>query len=222
MNSSLVKNGFGVQSLTPSAKKTLVNTFGTVGIMQLIAAATCWTTMGVIPPMSIVGSLVGFVVMTLLVMGIHMAKNSALGVVLLGVFAAFSGAIVSPLIGAYLSSPELTSVLYQALGLTAAASFGASAYAIISRRDFSFMGAFLFAGLLVLIVAGLLNLFITSSALSMVIGVVGSILFLLYLLLDVSRIVNGHETNYVSASISVYLDIFNLFLSILRVLSPRN
>lgn len=214
---SFSASSLGVKAMDPATKKTLTNTFITVGVMQVIAAASCWLAMALLPPFGVVGSLVALVLMIVVLVLIHVFKNSALGLVMLAVFAIISGSSLSPLLTSYLSSPGMTSVLYETLALTAAASFGAAGYAISTRKDFSFMGGALFAGLIVLLVASLLGMFFSSPLLHLAIGVGGSILFLLYLLYDVSRIVNRHETNYVTAAVDVYLDILNLFLSLLRL-----
>lgn len=208
--------------LSPTAKKLLINTFGAVGLMQLTAAVTCVATLGLIPPMGGAGvAMLMFALLAGLSFAIHALRNSGWGVLLLFVFAAITGAMISPMVNAYLAVPQLSSVLFQALAMTAASAFGVSAYAIVSRKDFSFMGGFLFAGALVVIGAALLNLFVASSALGLVVGAAGALVFTLYLLYNVSNLVNGHETNYVSAAISVYVNIFNMFQSFLSLLSPR-
>jgi len=88
----------------------------------------------------------------------------------------------------------------------------------VTKRDFSFMGKFLFIGLILLIVASLANLFFQIPALSLTISAVAVLLFSAYILFDVSRIVNGGETNYVMATLSLFLDIYNLFVSLLNLL----
>ena len=91
-------------------------------------------------------------------------------------------------------------------------------YATVSKRDFSFMGKFLFIGLILLVVASLANLFFQIPALSLTISAIAVLLFSAYLLFDISRIVNGGETNYVMATMAVYLNLYNLFINLLNLL----
>jgi FtsH-binding integral membrane protein len=88
----------------------------------------------------------------------------------------------------------------------------------VSKKDFSFMGKFLFIGLILLIVASLANIFFQIPALSLTISAVAVLIFSAFILVDVSRIVNGGETNYVTATLALYLDIYNLFTSLLNLL----
>ena len=90
--------------------------------------------------------------------------------------------------------------------------------ATVTKRDFSFMGKFLFIGLVLVIVASLANLFFHVPALSLTISAIAVLLFSAYLLFDVSRIVNGGETNYVMATLSIFLSLYNLFSSLLHLL----
>jgi modulator of FtsH protease len=113
------------------------------------------------------------------------------------------------------NGPEL---IMQALGLTAVVFFSLSAYALSSRKDFSFMGNFLFVGLIVVIVAGLANIFFQIPALHLAINAAVVMIMSGLILFDTSRIVNGGETNYIRATVGLYLNIFNLFTSLLQLL----
>jgi FtsH-binding integral membrane protein len=90
--------------------------------------------------------------------------------------------------------------------------------ATVSKRDFSFLGKFLFVGLVILIVASLANLFFQVPALSLTISAVAVLIFSMYLLHDVSNIVRGGETNYITATLNLFLDLFNIFISLLNIL----
>jgi FtsH-binding integral membrane protein len=90
--------------------------------------------------------------------------------------------------------------------------------ATVSKRDFSFLGKFLFVGLVILIVASLGNLFFQVPALSLTISAVAVLIFSMYLLYDVSNIVRGGETNYITATLNLFLDLFNIFISLLNIL----
>jgi FtsH-binding integral membrane protein len=103
-------------------------------------------------------------------------------------------------------------------GMTAAIFFAMAAIATVTKRDFSFLGKFLFVGLIVLVVASLANLFFQVPAVSLTISAVAVLLFSMYLLHDVSRIVRGGETNYITATLNLFLDVYNIFISLLNLL----
>jgi FtsH-binding integral membrane protein len=103
-------------------------------------------------------------------------------------------------------------------GMTAAIFFAMAAIATVTKRDFAFLGKFLFVGLIVLIVASLANLFFQVPAVSLTISAVAVLLFSMYLLHDVSRIVRGGETNYITATLNLFLDVYNIFISLLQLL----
>ena len=96
--------------------------------------------------------------------------------------------------------------------------FAMSTIATVTKKDFGFLGNFLFVGLILLVVASIANLFFQVPAISLAISAVGVLIFSMYLLFDVSRIVNGGETNYIMATMAIYLDIYNLFISLLNIL----
>ena len=103
-------------------------------------------------------------------------------------------------------------------GLGQAAVFSLAAVATITKKDFSFMGRFLFIGMIVILLAIVANIFLEIPALSLTISAVAVLVFSAYILYDISRIVNGGETNYISATLSVYLSIYNVFVSLLNLL----
>ena len=102
--------------------------------------------------------------------------------------------------------------------MTAVIFFALAGFATVTKRDFSFMGKFLFIGLILLIIASLANIFLQIPAMSLTISAVAVLLFSAFILYDVSRIVNGGETNYVMATMGLYLNIYNLFTSLLNLL----
>ncbi len=107
---------------------------------------------------------------------------------------------------------------FTAGGMTAAVFFVMATIATVSKRDFSFLGKFLFVGLILLVVAMLANLFLQIPALAITLSAIGVLIFSAYLLYDVSAIVRGGETNYIMATIRLFLDLLNLFLSLLNLL----
>lgn len=110
----------------------------------------------------------------------------------------------------------------QAFAATALIFFSLSAYTLTSKKDFSFIGNFLFVGLIMAVVAGLANLFFQVPALQLAISAVIVLLMSGFILFDTSRIVQGGETNYIRATVSLYLNIFNLFTALLQLLGFLN
>lgn len=202
--------------LAPSIRKTLVNTFWTVGAMFALTAGTSLFTMGL--KLGLIATLVCFVGSIALIFATHYFRNSALGLAMLAAFAALQGITLGPLLSHYLAMSNGPGVVGMAAGLTAVATLSCAAYAITTRRDFSRLRGFLFAGLIVVILGSLAGIFIQVPAFHLVLGVVGALLFTGWILFDVSSIVRGEETNYISASLGVFLNVLNLFTSLLRVL----
>ena len=149
---------------------------------------------------------------------LHKKANSAAGIGLVFLFTGLLGGSLGPLLSAYMSFPGGPSLIMQALGGTAVVFLGLSAYALTTKKDFSFLGGFLVVGLLTAIVAIIANLFLGIPALSLAINAV--IIFIMsgFILYDTSRIVNGGETNYVLATVGLYLSIYNIFVSLLQLL----
>ena len=166
--------------------------------------------------------IISTVVMLGAVIGLQFAiaanRNSGLGVVLLLGMTFLLGWWLGPLLTAALSlrnGPQL--VGFAAAG-TGAIFFAMAAIATTTKRDFSFMGKFLFVGMIVLLIAMLANMFLQIPALALTISALVIVVFSLFLLHDVSRIVNGGETNYVMATTGVYLSLFNIFANLLHLL----
>lgn len=149
------------------------------------------------------------------------AARSSWALLFVFAFTAIEGLSLGPIINHYLRMESGTSIVMQALGGTGGIFLILSAYALTSKKDFSFMGGFLFAGLIVLIVASIAGMFFNVPGMQLAIAAAGVMIFSGYILYDTSRIINGGETNYVIATIELYLDILNLFLSLLRLLGNR-
>jgi modulator of FtsH protease len=128
------------------------------------------------------------------------------------------GLALGPLLNIYLAVENGPNLVLQSLGGTALIFFGLSAYALQSKRDFTFMSGFLFAGLLVAIFAAIANIFLGIPALSLTISAAIVMMMAGYILMDTSRIVHGGETNYIRATVGLYLNIFNLFINLLHLL----
>ena len=150
--------------------------------------------------------------------GIERTKNSVMGVVLLLAFTFFMGLMLSRILQMALGFSNGASLIATAAGGTGAIFFTLAGIATVTKKDFSFIGKFLFVGLVVVLLAALANVFFQIPALSLTISAVAVLLFSGYILYDISRIVNGGETNYISATLAVYLDIYNLFVNLLHLL----
>ncbi len=145
-------------------------------------------------------------------------RNSAWGVAALFGFTFIAGLALTPILtyaGGFSNGGQLVAL---AGGMTAVIFFALAGFATVTKRDFSFMGKFLFIGLILLIIASLANIFLQIPAMSLTISAIAVLLFSAFILYDVSRIVNGGETNYVMATMGLYLNIYNLFTSLLNLL----
>jgi modulator of FtsH protease len=150
--------------------------------------------------------------------GIERTKNSGMGVVLLLGFTFFMGLMLSRILQVALGFSNGGSLIAMAAGGTGAIFFTLAGVATVTKKDFSFLGNFLFVGMVVVLLAALANAFFQIPALSLVISAVAVLIFSAYILYDISRIVNGGEDNYISATLSVYLDVYNVFVSLLNLL----
>jgi modulator of FtsH protease len=145
-------------------------------------------------------------------------KNSAAGVGILLAFTFFMGLMLSRLIGAILGFSNGATLIATAFGGTAAIFAVMASIATVSKRDFSGMGKWLTIGAVLILIAGLLNIWLKLPALMLGLSVLCMALFSAFMLYDVQRVVNGGETNYVSATLAIYLDIYNVFSSLLSIL----
>jgi modulator of FtsH protease len=150
--------------------------------------------------------------------GIEKNKNSGLGVALLLGFTFFMGLMLSRLIGTVLGFTNGASLIMTAFGGTAMIFAAMATVASVSKRDFSAMGKWLFMGVLVILVAALANIFLQLPALQLAISVIAIGIFSAFILYDIQRIVNGGETNYVTATLGIYLSVYNIFANLLSLL----
>ena len=149
---------------------------------------------------------------------IERTKNSAAGVPVLLAFTFFMGLMLSRLIAMVLGFKNGPSLIMTAFGGTAGVFFVMASLSTIIKRDLSGMGKFLFVGALAILIGGVINVFVGSTTGMLVISVMAIGLFSAYMLYDLKRIVDGGETNYISATLALYLDIFNVFQSLLAIL----
>ncbi|MEX2131739.1 MAG: Bax inhibitor-1/YccA family protein [Pseudohongiellaceae bacterium] len=209
----------GVRSDTSalSSNKVIRNTYLLLS-MTLAVSALCAVTTMLLQLSQGVGFLLllGGVVMSFVV---RATAKSAKGLIAVFAFAALMGAAIGPVISAYLIAyVNGSAIVAQALGGTAFIFLSLSAYALTSGKNFSYLGGFLMTGLIVAIVAIIANLFLQIPALSLTISAAVIMLMSGLILFDTSRIINGGETNYIMATVSLYLSIFNIFIHLLNLL----
>lgn len=165
---------------------------------------------------------VGFMLFLAIAFGffyaIERTKNSGLGVAILLGFTFFMGLMLSRLIGQVLGLTNGASLIMTAFGGTAAIFAVMASIATFSKRDFSGLGKWLFAGVLVLLIAAALNIFLQIPALYLAVSVLAISIFSAYILFDVQQIINGGETNYIAATLAIYLDLYNIFANLLALL----
>ncbi len=146
-------------------------------------------------------------------------ENSGAGIAVVFAIAGLLGFGLGPMLSYYLAMPNGPQTVATALGGTGLIFLGLSGYALTTRKDFSFMGGFLFMGLIVVLVAMIANIFLEIPALSLALSAIIVLLMSGLILFDTSRIVNGGETNYLRATVALYLDIYNLFIHLLSLLT---
>ena len=166
----------------------------------------------------IMGSLLMFGAMMGLLFAVTALRNSVWGIVALLAFTFVAGVFLGPILQAALHLKNGAQLVGMAAGGTGLIFFSLASYATVTKKDFSFMGKFLFIGVVLLVVASLANLFFAIPALSLTISAIAVLIFSAYILYDISQIINGGETNYVMATMGLYLDIYNIFVNLLSLL----
>ena len=166
----------------------------------------------------IVGSLVMLAVMIGLMFAVSATRNSMWGIILLSLFTFVAGWWLGPLLQYALHFKNGSQLIGLAAAGTGIIFFTLAGIATTTRKDFSFLGNFLLAGIILVILASLVNLFLAIPAISLAISAVAVLVFSGFILFDVNRIVNGGETNYVMATLGIYLSLYNLFISLIQLL----
>ena len=145
-------------------------------------------------------------------------RNSVWGILSTFAFTGFMGYTLGPLVGFYLRLANGPEIVTAALGLTGAIFFALSAYAMTTRKDFSYLGGFLIAGMMVVFIASLISLFLYVPVIHLVISSAIILIFSGYILYDTSSMIHNGQQNYILLTISLYLSIYNLFISLLHIL----
>jgi len=149
---------------------------------------------------------------------IEKTKDSATGVAVLLGFTFFMGLMLARLLSVILGFKNGPSLIMTAFGGTAGVFLAMATLATVIKRDLSNMGKFLMVGAVLLLIAGLVNIFVQSSAMMLTISVIAIGLFSAFMLYDIKRVIDGGETNYISATLAIYLDVYNVFQSLLMLL----
>ena len=204
------------------AYQVLKNTYALLGSTLLFSAIMATVAIflfnaGVIPTFT--GIICSIAAIGIIWFVIPKKANQASGIYWTFAFTGLLGFGLGPLLATYLNFEGGSAIIAQALGGTALIFFALSAYVLKSKKDFSFMGGFLFVGLIVLLLASIVGIFVGGShvfSLALSAGII--LLFSGYILYDTSRIIHGGETNYIMATVALYLDIYNIFVSLLHIL----
>lgn len=220
MNSHL-QSTYGNVGVTPALRhRVLRNTYWLLALSMIptVLGAFIGVQAGIALPGGGMGMILFLAVAFGFMFAIEKTKNSALGVAVLLAFTFFMGIMLTPILTRTLGFANGASLIMTAFGGTAAILTVMASVATVSKRDFSAMGKWLLAGVVVLLLASVANIFLGMSALSIVISVMAIGIFSAFILYDVQRIVNGGETNYITATLSIYLSVFNIFSNLLALL----
>ena len=211
----------GSGALAGERNRVLRNTYWLLALSLVPTVLGAWigVTTGVMANMGMgLSTIIFFAGAFGLIFAIEKFKNSSTGVALLLGFTFFMGLMLSRMLAAVLGFSNGSTLIMYAFGGTAGVFFAMASLATVIKRDLSNMGKFLFVGAIMLMVAGIINIFVQSSALMITVAVIAIGLFSAFMLYDLKRIIDGGETNYISATLAIYLDIYNVFQSLLALL----
>jgi FtsH-binding integral membrane protein len=220
MNSHL-QSTYGNVGVTPALRhRVLRNTYWLLALSMIptVLGAFIGVQAGIALPGGGMGMILFLAVAFGFMFAIEKTKNSAAGVAVLLAFTFFMGLMLTPILTRTLGFANGASLIMTAFGGTASILAVMASVATVSKRDFSAMGKWLLAGVVVLLLASVANIFLGMSALSIVISVMAIGIFSAFILYDVQRIVNGGETNYITATLGIYLSVFNIFSNLLALL----
>ena len=200
-----------------SANKLIRNTYMLLSMTLLFSALTAGVSMALnVPPIMNLVAMGGSIVLLWFVL--PRTANSSAGIFVVFGITGLMGLGLGPILNMYLAMQNGGQIVGTALGGTGAIFLALSAYSLTTKKDFSFLGGFLITGMIVVLLASLANIFLEIPALSLAVS--GAVIMIMsgFILYDTSRMVNGGETNYVLATIGLYLSIYNIFVSLLQIL----
>ncbi|MGH1463242.1 MAG: Bax inhibitor-1/YccA family protein [Neptuniibacter sp.] len=203
----------------PSAleqNKVLRNTYALLSMTLIFSGITAGVSLALqLPHPGVIISLVGFFGLYFLTTKL---RNSVWGLPSVFALTGFMGYTLGPIVGYYLSMPGGGTIVMNAMGMTGLIFLGLSAYVLTTRKDFSFMGGFIMVGMLLAFVASLGAIFFEIPALALAVSAMCVLLMSGFILYETSNIIHGGETNYIMATVSLYISIYNLFTSLLHLL----
>lgn len=213
-----------ISDVAPSAaaletNKVLKNTFLLLGATVLFSALTAG--LAIATSAAMMNPWIMLLVYFGLLFGVEKTKETSLGIVMCFALTGFLGYVLGPIVAAYLTFVG-SEVVMMAFGLTACIFFGLSGYAMFTKRDFSYLTGFLMVGILVAFAAGIIALIFSIPLLSLVVSGAFVILSSLLILWQISAIIHGGETNYISATVTLYVSLYNLFTSLLHILGASS
>lgn len=220
MNTPMTNATVREQTAVLATNKVIRNTYTLLPMTLLFSALTAGVSMALnLPHPGLLLTLGGYFG---LLFATTKFRNSSLGLAFVFALTGFMGYTLGPILNAYLSLPNGGQVVMTAMGATGAIFLGLSGYALTTRKDFSFMGGFLMVGILVAFLAGLGAVFFEMPGLSLAVSSMFVLLMAGLILYETSNIIHGGETNYVMATVTLYVSIFNLFTSLLHLLGFMN
>ncbi len=216
MNTSLGTAQVNVQAAVLNTNKVVRNTYMLLSMTLVFSALTAAGSMALnLPHPGILLTLAGYFGLLFLT---SKFRDSATGLVCVFALTGFMGYTLGPILNAYLAVPNGSQVVMTAMGATGVIFMALSGYALTTRKDFSFMGGFLMAGILVAFLAGLGAFFFEMPGLSLAVSSMFVLLMAGLILYETSNIIHGGETNYIMATVTLFVAIFNLFTSLLHLL----
>ena len=219
MNAPLMNSATETQSSELSTNRVLRNTYTLLSMTLFFSALTAGVSMALnLPHPGILLTLVGY-------FGLLFATakfRDSLGLLFVFALTGFMGYTLGPILNSYLSLANGGQIVMTAMGGTGITFLGLSAYALVSRKDFSYLGSFLMIGIVVAFLAGLGAIFFEIPALSLTVSSAFVLLMAGLILYETSNIIHGGETNYIMATVTLYVAIFNLFTSLLHLLGFLN
>jgi len=216
MNNPVTLTASHSQTATLATNKVIRNTYTLLSMTLLFSALTAGVSMALnLPHPGLLLTLGGYFG---LLYATTKFRNSSLGLAFVFALTGFMGYTLGPIINAYLALPNGGQVVMTAMGATGAIFLGLSGYALTTRKDFSFMGGFLMVGILVAFMAGLSAMFFEMPSLSLAVSSMFVLLMAGLILYQSSQLIHGGETNYIMATVTLYVSIFNLFTSLLHLL----
>lgn len=215
-----IQQTYDIASTQATRHKVLRNTYWLLALSMVptVLGAFIGVTANLALPGGFMGAILFLAIAFGFIFAIEKTKHSAMGVAVLLGFTFFMGLFLTPLLRHTLGYSNGGSLIMTAFGGTACVFAVLASIATTTKRDFSGMGSWLFAGVIVLILASLANIYFQMPLLHIVISVIAIGIFSAFILYDVQRIINGGETNYITATLALYLNVYNIFANLLSLL----